>query len=351
MSTKNDKTIEDLVLISKQMLSKMTLEEIERWYFEHSSRELDAWCNSEYGISAYYGEKIIHDILGIRKKNRSESYSYWKEHMIKTHVEKYGGVGFASEELASKSYSTNECQNGYKYYNNRVKSKETRKQRYGDENYNNSKKSVETCTQKWGGVGYASPELKQKSYATCLKLYGKIHCSDSKKQVATSRKHWGYKNYNNREKSKQTCLTRYGVSSYSKTTEFNIKRKARYVYDGIYFDSSWEMCFWIYMRDKNHVIEHNTISFTYMVNNKEYTYIPDFVVDHNKLYEIKGDHFFENGKMINPFDRSLDDHYEIKHQCGLKNNVTFLTGADVEPYIEYVKHTYGDNFIENQRIK
>lgn len=68
MSTKNDKTTEDLVLISKQMLLRMTLEEIEKWYFEHSSREFDAWCNSEYGISAYYGEKIIHDIFGIRKK-------------------------------------------------------------------------------------------------------------------------------------------------------------------------------------------------------------------------------------------------------------------------------------------
>ena len=34
--------------------------------------------------------------------------------------------------------------------------------------------------------------------------------------------------------------------------------------------------------------------------------------------------FDENGKMINPFDRSMDDLYEAKHQCMIKNNINIL---------------------------
>ena len=60
-------------------------------------------------------------------------------------------------------------------------------------------------------------------------------------------------------------------------------------------------------------------------------YCPDFKVG-DMLFEVKGDHFFENkdvhSKMICPFDHSQDGLYEAKHQCMLKNNVIILTSSE-----------------------
>ena len=63
--------------------------------------------------------------------------------------------------------------------------------------------------------------------------------------------------------------------------------------------------------------------------------MPDFRVG-DQYFDLKGDHFFKNGKMINPFrDKSWTDEqyaiecekYEAKHQCMLKNNVIILTSG------------------------
>lgn len=35
--------------------------------------------------------------------------------------------------------------------------------------------------------------------------------------------------------------------------------------------------------------------------------------------------------MINPYNRSLDDLAEAKHQCMIKNNIKIIT--DIKPYI------------------
>ena len=49
-----------------------------------------------------------------------------------------------------------------------------------------------------------------------------------------------------------------------------------------------------------------------------------------KLYEVKGDQFFDGDKMINPYDRSQDGLYEAKHQCMIKNNIIILKENDIK---------------------
>lgn len=53
------------------------------------------------------------------------------------------------------------------------------------------------------------------------------------------------------------------------------------------------------------------------------------------MIEIKGEQFFENNKMINPFDRTQDELYEAKHQCGLSNGVEFWLFPDYKFAIDY----------------
>ena len=110
-------------------------------------------------------------------------------------------------------------------------------------------------------------------------------------------------------------------------------RDGIYDEDGLKFDSKWELAYYRYCKANNFQIERQPIILEFTYNDKVKKYKPDFRIN-DQLVEIKGDHFFENHnkklKMICPYDRSLDDLYEAKHQCMLANNVKILTYADLK---------------------
>lgn len=149
-------------------------------------------------------------------------------------------------------------------------------------------------------------------------------------------------------------MTRYGVRSYSQTVEFSHRRKKLYCYQDNYFDSSWELYLWIYCIDKKLDIKFADISFLYLVDDKEYTYHPDFIIE-DKLIEVKGDHFIENNTLINPFNRNLDKYYNAKYECAIQNNVFIVSSSELAPVFEYIDNTYGKQyyrkFIVQRRTK
>lgn len=69
--------------------------------------------------------------------------------------------------------------------------------------------------------------------------------------------------------------------------------------------------------------------------------------DQNLLIKVKGDYFFENDKMINPYDRSQDAVYEAKYQCALANGVVFWKQPDVAFAINYIQHRYGKGYLRS----
>ena len=117
-----------------------------------------------------------------------------------------------------------------------------------------------------------------------------------------------------------------------------------YLYDNIQFDSSWELYFIIYQLRFRHNVIKEPLELFYTYEGKEHSYYPDFEVD-GQLYEIKGDMFFKDGRMINPFDKSQNGLFNAKYQCGLKNNVIFIKESDMTPIIEYVNNKYTKNFV------
>ena len=123
----------------------------------------------------------------------------------------------------------------------------------------------------------------------------------------------------------------------------------RYTYKNISFDSSPELAFFIYAEDNGLDVEYQPdVYFEYLVNGKIYRYQPDFKM--GPIYiEIKGLQFFENknpaGRMINPYDRSMDEIYEAKHQCMIKNGIKLMLPSEYKKYIEYVKKTYGNDYL------
>ena len=157
-----------------------------------------------------------------------------------------------------------------------------------------------------------------------------------------------------RKKNKESHLTENYLNrrleiQKSRTKEYwkEIRSKSHhsYFYEGLDFDSSWELAVWIYAKDHSLDIEREPIMFEYEVNGKVKKYFPDFKLNED-LIEVKGDHFFKNGKMICPFDESLNDIYEAKHQCGLKNKVKFWTSKEMQDILKYVEDKYTKDYLE-----
>lgn len=171
------------------------------------------------------------------------------------------------------------------------------------------------------------PAIKKKSQETLLNRTGFMYSSQN---PAT------------KEKIRNTCINKYGTYSVS----------YRYIYNGIPFDSGWELCFYEYMIDHNRNVKYpSSVSIEYKdAKGNTKTYYPDFLVD-DELIELKGKQFFkENGTMYCPFRRpdmpddeyeDLCKTYELKHQCMIEHNVKIVTDKEIRPVLEYIQKKHG----------
>ena len=122
----------------------------------------------------------------------------------------------------------------------------------------------------------------------------------------------------------------YGVKYPIQNKEIFAKNRAHYKFNNIIFDSSWELAYYIWLKDNNINFEyHPKYSFEYEYNNIIHIYCPDFKIN-NEFYEIKGDMFFENEKMINPYNRNLDGKMQAKYECMIKNHVKIIRNKEYD---------------------
>lgn len=177
---------------------------------------------------------------------------------------------------------------------------------------------------------FQSDIIKDKIKQTNLKNLGVEHNMQSKEI---------------QEKAKQTKLEKYNKLSFNYI----------YKYNSVSFDSSWELAFYIYHKDKGNKIKHEPCNFSYTYKNVEHLYFPDFKVN-NKYYEIKGEQFIERYKngniktLVCPFDHSLDKLYNTKYKCMKKHNVTIIDCNRIQKYLEYIIDTYGEDYLDQFRV-
>ena len=183
-----------------------------------------------------------------------------------------------------------------------------------------------TCELLYDGIGFKSDELNKKAKETNLLLHGN-------------------ENWNNPDKNKETCKERFGYENPMQSTEFNASTKKKYLFEGIYFDSNWEIILYRFLKEHNIKFKYHdeNISYTFFYDITR-TYIPDFIIN-GEIVEIKGPHFFQRWKMICPWRYKNDTPdkiewrnglFEAKHQCMIKNNVKIIT--DIFEYIEELKY-------------
>lgn len=139
------------------------------------------------------------------------------------------------------------------------------------------------------------------------------------------------------EKTRTTLIEVYGTCNPN-----DFVKHGKYYYDNQKFDSSWEVYFYVYLKDNNIPFEyHNKTYFNYDFEGRKCRYYPDFIVG-DKVYEIKGDQFFnENNVMINPFDLS-DRKPQYKQKCIQENNVILIRSKEIEKYKNYFEEHHSD---------
>lgn len=211
---------------------------------------------------------------------------------------------------------------------------------------------------------------KEHREETNLERYGVKHNWSSEElreqgQYKTCKEKYGYKypsqNPEFKEKYKQTCLNKYGVDNYTKTQEYIEKTKQtnleKYGFEwtqqspeihkkqmyGKYhapnekvYDSSWEYLFEQYLIEKKipYVYQADLTLVWTDIDGKEHRYIPDFsiITDKQELIEIKGDHFIENGVLIDPYNKTEKGYANarLKWECMQKAGVKVYTSKELK---------------------
>lgn len=204
-------------------------------------------------------------------------------------------------------------------------------EKYGDKDWNNPGRRRKTCMEKYGVLNAVqSDQAKVKTKNTFLERYGCDHA---------------WKSPDVRKSMRERHFAKYGVeypmqrdetkdaAKKTKLEKFGMARSPswRYRYDGLSFDSGWELAFYICLSDTGADFRYPCdVSFDYVDSyGKSHVYSPDFRVG-DKIIEIKGGQFLdESGKLILPYRKSLSEDeydrlqatYDAKYRCMIEHGV------------------------------
>ncbi len=238
--------------------------------------------------------------------------------------------GKETKYVKSKGYSlfcSHKCCNSYKELNNKRSetSKKVWKLKTKEEKDLIHKKGLSTyCKQhnidKINNI-MDLKEIKDKIKETCLKKYG----VDNYSKTVNAKEHLSILQ-KNKSKEQREIETKKFFETIQKRNHGLISNK--YFYDNNYFDSSFELYYYIWLKDNNIDFEyHNNDYFIYEFNNIKHRYYPDFIVN-NSYVEIKNDFLMKLLLKENTIENA-------KYKCMLEHNVKILTNKDVKFYENY----------------
>lgn len=271
--------------------------------------------NKKVGLFFYFNCRICGEL----KEKRINSSAMLDFNFIcsscnrkETNIRKYGTENvFKCEEVKKKIKKTNIDKYGVDNINKlssiREKIENTRKNKYGEKKELIVEKSKNTFIKNYGVDNPQKDEtIRNKTKQTNLIKYGVDQ---------------PYKYGSNEMKELMTL--KYGKEYPMQNKEIRVKATKRYYYDNLYFDSSYELLFYMYLKDNNRVFEYQPFKEDLYYNGHHYT--PDFIID-GQIFEIKGEHFFKDGKLYNPYKKEFLTEYEemLKHF-----NVKLLKKSDI----------------------
>lgn len=288
-------------------------------------------CGARYCVS----KQRVNMLLA---QNGPDYFKHWQDKVKETNLVRYG----VANAMDAESVSAKQQQ---KIRDRVSKDKEIILQ-----------KRIDTLTTRYGVTNVGQlPDHTAKMQNTSIHKFGAISYSSTQACKDKVSEHWKNitpeKLADIRKKSEATCLRKYGVSSYSKTYAAQRTRRSQYQYNGMFFDSSYELSYFLWALYNNKAIDRPSVTFEYSANGRTHVYIPDFIVD-GELVEIKGAHFFnEAGDLVNPFSKEPQEQevYKQKGICMKENNITVI--KDGNRYRKWVDITYGREFCDNCRLR
>ena len=156
------------------------------------------------------------------------------------------------------------------------------------------------------------------------------------------------------QKGVSVKLERYGsVNNRKKVEETKLEDreespKKKYIYEGLSFDSSWELAFYIMNKDAGHKVVREPLMIPYESRGITYYYIPDFSVN-GSLYEMKGSQLIKDGVRV-PSPESLretsdpealKEKMRDKQKCAEANDVEVIDHIKIKPYLLYCTAKFG----------
>lgn len=280
---------------------------------------------SEKNNGNYFSDESIEAIITTKfEKNNGEFESQETKNKRKeTNLNKWGKeYYFQTDDFKTKSKEkclnengceyytqTNECRNGLNDYFTLDKFEEKRKLA--------KEQSKKTCFLKYKTeYSFQSENNKTKTRKTLIKKYKTIKNSYIERN----------------KKTEETNLEKYGYKHPAQSPDIDCTSH-RIQYDGQNFDSKWEFLYYKYLKENNiDFIFHPKLKFEFEYDGEIRIYKPDFIVE-GIVTEVKGDHFFKDGKMICPWKYKNDTPdkiewrnglFEAKHQCMLNNGVRII---------------------------
>lgn len=316
-------------------------------------------CNKKIIVKSFYNWR-----------KRSGVFICGKCKTLKTKIDKYGSIENANAERQRKLEETNlkkyGVKNVFQLDDVKEKSKQTSLERYGCESPQSSdivKQHQKETWQKTLGADnpFLSDECREKAKQTNIEKYGAESIFSVKsfqnKIQHTYEERYGchpMKTKECKDKRKKTCLEKYGTTSpmgnddiikkMLKTKDENHSWGRRvYLYNGVFYDSSWEIMYVMFCEENNIFVKRNINIFLeyFDKNGKKHRYFPDFIAEDGHFIEIKGTHILGT----NPFNLN-DPSIGPKYKCMIDNNVEILSGEFFAPLLK----KYPKRFFKKFRV-
>lgn len=115
----------------------------------------------------------------------------------------------------------------------------------------------------------------------------------------------------------------------------NSSRQYSGYYDNIWFDSRWELAFYIYHKDNHRNIKRCELEFPYLNKkvNRQHKYHPDFIMD-DIIYEIKG-----------RWRQNMDQKINAVKDAGY--DIVVISYKEINKYLDYCYTKYNTKRLEN----
>lgn len=301
-----------------ETIAKIKATKLERYGTENynNSEQTKKTCLEKYGATSVF------------------SSEYGKKKIEETSLKRYGVKDSRSAQQTKDKRKATIARTGVSGHFHTLEWNKSMLEKYGTtnpaQNTDILQKMKQTNLEKYGAeMPLQNDEILAKMKATNLDRYGN-ECSLMNDEI--------------RDKAIATIKEKYGVENVAQSPIIASKKRRKYEYDGITFDSKPEVEVYKFCKEHNLNFKYQPCKLEFVDSlGKKHAYFPDFEIE-GKLYEVKEDHFIKNGKLYFPYRKSIsskvlaekDSWNAAKSTCMAEHNVQIITISNLQENLKKI---------------